>query len=300
MNLSFNRSFRSLSLIFLAVCFAISFASCGSSRSVAASSSSSSSSSRTSSYSSSSSRKAPKRQSRPQDRIRVSEVSSHPVTSSLLKEADSWIGTPYAWGGNDRKGVDCSGFVTQVFLRSLDISLPRTSQQQMEYCRPVDRKDLLPGDLVFFTVRGGDRVGHVGIYIGNGQMVHASSSKGVVITPLDNPYFVANYFSSGRVDRYMAMIDKKKSTPAKPTPSSVKAPVGNKAGQTVASRKKTPAPKKTQPEKKEVKKDVKTDVPSLSTPLPSQVFAEKPVKETPSEPSTLAQADDEEEPDFFD
>ncbi len=297
MNLSFNRSFRSFALIVLAVCFAISFASCGTSRSVAASSSSSSS--RTSS-SSSSSRKTPKRQSRPQDRIRVSEVSSHPVTSSLLKEADSWIGTPYAWGGNDRKGVDCSGFVTQVFLRSLDISLPRTSQQQMEYCRPVDRKDLLPGDLVFFTVRGGDRVGHVGIYIGNGQMVHASSSKGVVITPLDNPYFVANYFSSGRVDRYMAMIDKKKSIPAKPTPSPLKAPVGNKAGQTVASRKKTPAPKKTVPEKKEAKKDVKTDVPLLSTPLPSQVFAEKPAKQTPSEPSPIAQSVDEEEPDFFD
>ena len=181
----FNKSIRTLLLISLTVGFATTFASCGSARGVVASPAATSAKSKSSA--SSPSRKTPKRQSRPQDRISVGEVSAHPVTTSLLKEADSWIGTPYAWGGNDRNGVDCSGFVTQVFLRSLDISLPRTSQQQMEFCRPVDQKDLLPGDLVFFTVRGGDRVGHVGIYIGNGQMVHACSSKGVVIKPLDYP-----------------------------------------------------------------------------------------------------------------
>jgi len=152
-------------------------------------------------------------------------------TRALLAEADSWIGTRYRYGGNDRTGVDCSGFVTQVYNRALNIKLPRTSAQQKSYCRSVGKGALEVGDLLFFTVKGGKSIGHVGIYVGNGNMIHASSSKGVVITPLSSPYFASNYSGAGRVDSYYAMVSadrkKKKSghkaepqSPLSPSPSS--------------------------------------------------------------------------------
>lgn len=135
-----------------------------------------------------------------------------PSGRALLKEADSWIGTPYIYGGNDRKGVDCSGFVLQVYLNALNIKLPRTSLKQHEYCSPLGRNELEPGDLVFFTVRGGGSVGHVGIYIGAGEMVHASTSKGVIVSSLSDNYYQTNYYSSGRVARYGALLAAERSS----------------------------------------------------------------------------------------
>lgn len=143
----------------------------------------------------------------------------------LLREADTWIGTPYLYGGNDRQGIDCSGFVTQVYRNSVGISLPRTSREQQQYCSSIDKSQLQPGDLVFFTIRGGSTVGHVGIYIGDDRMVHASSSKGVVISSLSSNYYVVNYYSSGRVEKFFAMTgDDMKARPSKPVkePSGVK------------------------------------------------------------------------------
>lgn len=129
-----------------------------------------------------------------------------PTVNLLLREADSWIGTAYQYGGNDRNGVDCSGFVTQVYGK-LDIRLPRTSLQQQQFCTPLNRDQLQEGDLVFFTVRGGSSVGHVGIYIGNDQMIHASSSKGVIISSLSQAYYVTNYYGAGRIEPFYAMVD---------------------------------------------------------------------------------------------
>lgn len=140
-----------------------------------------------------------------------------PTVNLLLREADSWIGTAYQYGGNDRNGVDCSGFVTQVYGK-LDIRLPRTSQQQHQFCTPLNRDQLQEGDLVFFTVRGGSSVGHVGIYIGNDQMIHASSSKGVVISSLSQAYYVTNYYGAGRIEPFYAMVDSDRKRNKKKTP----------------------------------------------------------------------------------
>ncbi len=208
------------------------------------------------------------------------KAAENPVTESLLREADSWIGTPYSWGGNDRNGVDCSGFVLQVYQRSLSIDLPRNSEKQMEFCRKIEKDELSPGDLVFFTVRGGDRVGHVGIYIGNGNMVHSSSSKGVIITPLDNPYFEKNYFSSGRVDRYYAMVDKRAPKAKAPAP----------AAKPVQAAKPRPV---TKPEtKREITLETLT---AGKTPMPSQVFASN---NTETKKTADPVTDEEEEPDY--
>jgi len=264
--------------------------------------------------------KTPERSTRQtKTHIKMDQAALNPITLQLLKEADKWLGTPYSWGGNDRNGVDCSGFVTQVYLRSLEISLPRTSERQMQYCKPIEKKDLIPGDLVFFTVRGGKRVGHVGIYIGNGDMVHASSSKGVVITPLSNPYFVTNYYSSGRVERYMALMDKK--APGNKTPSKVKqahtpekplmAKAENNKKSITGKKKDTPKTNNNmsgaaKPSAKP--KSVKKTQDKLTTPMPSQVFASNKSitdtsRKTPSKPATTPSGEPEEEetdPEFFD
>lgn len=143
-----------------------------------------------------------------------------PSMTALLTEANTWIGTPYKYGGNTREGVDCSGFVLQVYLRALDISLPRTSAQQQEFCRKIRRDEMKPGDLMFFSVREGGNVGHVGIYIGDDNMIHASSKVGVVVVPITTDYFLRNYLSSGRIEEYSKRLaaESKQATPTAKKP----------------------------------------------------------------------------------
>lgn len=145
-----------------------------------------------------------------------------PQTQALLTEANKWLGTKYKYGGNTKSGVDCSGLVVQIFLNALDIKLPRNSAQIEEYCKPIKQNQLIEGDLVFFVTGKGKKVNHVGMYIGDGQMIHASGSKGVMISTLGDPYYTRTYHSSGRVEQYYAMLSKnskKTKTEATPTDS---------------------------------------------------------------------------------
>jgi hypothetical protein len=122
------------------------------------------------------------------------------VEKSLVNEAKSWIGTKYKFGGNDKDGVDCSGFVMAVYNNAIGLKIPRTTREQREFCKSISQDKLTPGDLVFFT--GSDKsggVGHVGMYIGNGEWIHASLSRGVTISKLQENYWVDRYVSSGRV-----------------------------------------------------------------------------------------------------
>ena len=133
------------------------------------------------------------------------------ATRKLLIEANSWIGTPYRYAGNDRKGVDCSALMLNVFRDALAISLPRNSGQQAKSCTTVKRSELIAGDLVFFSSRAGGRnVGHVGMYVGDNRIIHSSQSKGVVIDALDGKWFKSHYWGAGRVDEYYAMLNDKK------------------------------------------------------------------------------------------
>lgn len=126
-------------------------------------------------------------------------------TRALLDEARSWLGVPYRYGGNDRDGVDCSGLVLQVYKRALDISLPRSSAEQMEYCTSIAKGALTPGDLVFFaTGRNSDRVSHVGIFVGGSTMIHASTTKGVIESDINTPYYTRTYVGSGLVEQFHA------------------------------------------------------------------------------------------------
>ena len=120
--------------------------------------------------------------------------------ASVVIEAYTWVGTPYRYGGEDRDGVDCSGLVKQVFYDAIGRQLPRTSHDQAAISLGIDIEQLKPGDLLFYAT-GGRRstINHVGIYVGYGKMVHASSSSGVIETSISQPYFVARFAKAGRV-----------------------------------------------------------------------------------------------------
>lgn len=133
------------------------------------------------------------------DRIGHAVPVSSDQTRRLITEARRWIGTPYRYGGQALSGTDCSGFVMMVYDSAYGLKLPRTSAQMREYAIPIAEKDLRPGDLVFFCTSGGSRVNHVGLYIGSGKMIHASLSKGVTESSLDEKYYRQRFHSAGRV-----------------------------------------------------------------------------------------------------
>jgi cell wall-associated NlpC family hydrolase len=118
---------------------------------------------------------------------------------SLLQRALALLGTPYRWGGTSPDGFDCSGLVGYVFRTALGIDLPRVSRDQARTGQLVaDRGALAAGDLVFFGRRG--RVDHVGIYVGEGQFVHAPSrGKDVMVSRLDGGYWGGRFMSGRRI-----------------------------------------------------------------------------------------------------
>lgn len=133
------------------------------------------------------------------ERISHAVPVSSDQTRRLISEARRWIGTPYRYGGQTLAGTDCSGFVMQVYESVYGLKLPRNSAQQREYSMPIAERELAPGDLVFFCTSGGSTVNHVGLYIGSGKMIHASLSKGVTESALDEKYYRQRFHSAGRV-----------------------------------------------------------------------------------------------------
>lgn len=119
------------------------------------------------------------------------------VRQGLLEYYDSWKGVPHRMGGLSRRGIDCSGFVYRTYRDAFGITLPRSTQLQAGTGIFVPRRHLSAGDLVFFRI--GRNTRHVGIYLGNGQFMHASKSRGVMISSLDNPYWMQTYRRARRV-----------------------------------------------------------------------------------------------------
>ena len=109
----------------------------------------------------------------------------------VLSEAERWLGTPYCWGGESKDCADCSGFVMEVY-RKAGILLPRTAAEQYKIGKYVPIGEAKTGDLIFF--QKGEKISHVGIYVGNNAMLHASSSSGVIIQDLatfgNSPKFI--------------------------------------------------------------------------------------------------------------
>lgn len=110
----------------------------------------------------------------------------------LMTVVKDLYGVPYKSSGTTKKGFDCSGFTRYVF-EALGVDLPHNSASQYQVGQPVSRKDLQPGDLVFFKTNGRS-ISHVGIYIGNDTFVHSESGRGVVNTKLSDPYYWSKRF----------------------------------------------------------------------------------------------------------
>ena len=120
------------------------------------------------------------------------------LQSQLLAQYKDWNGTPHKWGGMSKKGVDCSGLVKLTFEQQFSLSLPRTTADQVKVGHSIKRQQLRTGDLVFFKT--GVNVRHVGIMVDELQFFHASSSRGVSLSRLDNPYWKSHYWQSRRVN----------------------------------------------------------------------------------------------------
>ena len=115
------------------------------------------------------------------------------LLNKIIKESNTYLGTPYLWGGTRRNGIDCSAFVKNVYL-SIGIKLPRVSQNQAKVGKTITLDKIRKGDLIFFETDKNrpNTVSHVGIYLGSGNLIHASSkNKKVVIVPLNQGYFLS-------------------------------------------------------------------------------------------------------------
>lgn len=117
--------------------------------------------------------------------------------SRLRTAAARWDGTPHQLGGTSTRGVDCSGLVQSVFAREFRLQLPRTTEEQARVGRSVSRTRLQPGDLLFFRPGWKDR--HVGIYLSDGEFLHASSSEGVTVSDLRRSYWQEHWWQARRL-----------------------------------------------------------------------------------------------------
>lgn len=120
-----------------------------------------------------------------------------PLRVSLEAQHEDWKGVPYRYGGLSPRGVDCSGFVYLTFLSRLGMEVPRTTTELLQSGEKVKRDEIQVGDLVFFRTGPGNR--HVGIYMGNGDFLHASSSQGVMTSSLSNPYWHRRFWQARRL-----------------------------------------------------------------------------------------------------
>ena len=124
-------------------------------------------------------------------------IQNNKIKKSLYLQHKEWKGTRYKLGGLSKKGIDCSGFVHVTFASRFGKKIPRTTRTQAKVGTNIAKRNLKTGDLVFFKTS--PTVNHVGIYLENGQFLHASSSKGVMISRLDNVYWTRKYWKAVRL-----------------------------------------------------------------------------------------------------
>ncbi|KXB70992.1 NlpC/P60 family protein [Peptoniphilus sp. DNF00840] len=121
------------------------------------------------------------------------------IANKVISSAESKLGSTYVYGDTGKAGFDCSGLVYSIYNDELGISIPRSSRSQSTFGKQVDKSDLQEGDLVFFNTTG-NGVSHVGIYVGDGKFIHASSGQGKVMTSsLSEAYYQDRYVNATRI-----------------------------------------------------------------------------------------------------
>ena len=119
-----------------------------------------------------------------------------PLVKKLYAHYNEWRGVKYLEGGMSKKGVDCSGFVHLAYKKKLYKNIPRSTERLSSAGRSINIKNIRPGDTLFFKT--GWKARHVGVYLGKGEFMHASSSRGVMISRLNNPYWSEAYWMARR------------------------------------------------------------------------------------------------------
>ncbi len=118
------------------------------------------------------------------------------TVKKLYTHYNEWRGVKYQEGGMSKKGIDCSAFVHIAYKQKLHKNIPRSTRLQSETGKQINIKNLRPSDLIFFKT--GFKTRHVGVYVGKGEFIHASSSRGVIKSKLNNPYWLDAYWMSRR------------------------------------------------------------------------------------------------------
>ena len=130
--------------------------------------------------------------------VRISHIDHAHGSQELMMQSMGLIGTPYRWGGSSTAtGFDCSGMIQFVYKNALGVNLPRTARDMAAASRKIPDSRLKAGDLVFFNTGGAHKYSHVGLYIGNGEFIHApSSGKTVKTEKLSSPFYAKNYLGA--------------------------------------------------------------------------------------------------------
>ncbi len=128
----------------------------------------------------------------------VLDLGNKSLLKKLYSQHEEWKGVKYKIGGLSKKSIDCSGFVYMTFKSKLGLELPRTTELQSKLGKSIDKAKLKAGDLVFFKTS--ILVRHVGIYLEKGMFLHASTSKGVMISKLNDVYWKTKYWKAKRIE----------------------------------------------------------------------------------------------------
>ncbi len=119
--------------------------------------------------------------------------------NELMENIMDWLGTPYRFGGQSSRAIDCSAFTQRMFLETCDIKIPRTARTQVKIGIPINMENLEFGDLIFFNTYSKRFASHVGIYLGDHLFAHASSRYGVTVTSLESTYYKKRFIEGRRI-----------------------------------------------------------------------------------------------------
>ncbi|WDF69565.1 NlpC/P60 family protein [Sphingobacterium oryzagri] len=119
------------------------------------------------------------------------------ANTKLYQFVYEWLGTPYRLGGDSKNGIDCSKFSLAVYENVFNTTIGYNSRNQYANVKTIRKNDLQPGDLVFFKIRS-RQITHVGVYLGDDKFAHASSSRGVMVSNLNEAYWKRYYYNGGR------------------------------------------------------------------------------------------------------
>ncbi len=130
--------------------------------------------------------------------VKLSVPEKNIQNEKLYRFIKEWYGTPYKYAGKTKQGIDCSGLASILYSQVYKKQLSASSKNQYDDCKKINIKDATEGDLVFFKISG-NTASHVGVYLQNNKFVHSSTTKGVMISDLNEPYFKKYYLGCGKV-----------------------------------------------------------------------------------------------------